>query len=362
MFNLSEKIEHDVLAYFDSAKHLPSATNDHLIGSGAIAELEWKIADLYAAKHVVCTSSGSSSLLAIALAMGLKDSQFITSPLTYGASLASWLILGNQPVFVDVDPQTLTLDPSKVSESITPDIRAILAVDIFGNPCDSGALRQVADEFGIAYVGDNCQALGATRGHRAASYAADAIAISFTVGKSITCGEGGAIITNDSALYERVMWWSQHPLRQKRDIGLHKFNEFAFNARIHPLGAVWANAVFEESLDELRRNQARYQKAISILNESGLIEPINFDAADIRPSFFQLTVALTEGASVPEILEYLTVSGLNASASRMCLGVVYKNHAFLQHYADRYQLPLTCHVAERAAEKRIVLTVTEKDG
>jgi len=362
MSKLSEKIEHDVSAYFDSAKHLPSAANDHLIGGGVVAELERNIADLYAAKHVVCTSSGSASLLAIALAMGLKDSQFITSPLAYGASLASWLILGNQPVFVDVDPQTLTLDPSKVSESITPDTRAILAVDIFGNPCDSGALREVADEFGIVYVGDSCQALGATRGNRAASYAADAIAISFTVGKSISCGEGGALVTNDSALYKGVLWWTQHPLRQKRDIGLHEFNEFAFNARIHPVAAVWANAVFYESLDELRRKQARYENAISILNESGLIEPINFEAADIRSSFFRLTVELTEGASVPEILEYLTVLGLNASASRMSLDVVYKNYAFLEHYANRYQLPHPCHVAERAAERRIALTLVEKDG
>ncbi len=359
MFSIYEKIESDISAYFDSAKHLRNVSNDHLIGVGAVAELERKIADLYAAKHVVCTSSGSTALLSIALAMGLKDSQFITSPLTYGASLASWLILGNQPVFVDVDPQTLTLDASKVAERITHDTVAILAVDIFGNPCDSDALRRVADEFGIFYASDSCQAFGAMRECRAASYAADAIAISFTVGKSICCGEGGAVVTNDSALYERVLWWSQHPLRQKRDIGLHEYNEFAFNARIHPLGAIWANAVFEESLDELRRKQDRCQKAISILNESGFIESIEFEAADIRSSFFGLAVELTEDASVAEVLEHLTASGVGARASIMPLDVIYKNPAFLQQYAHRYRLVKPCLVAERATERRIALTLVE---
>lgn len=355
MFSSYKNIRREISDYLNSDKRI----NDHLIGCGAVAELEHKIAKLYGATHVVCTSSGTAALLATALAIGLKDSQFITPPLAYGASLASWLMLGNRPVFVDVDPQTLTLDPLRVAEKITPETKAILAIDTFGTPCDSAALRKVADEFGIFYASDSCQALGATRGGSPASHDADAIAISFTVGKTISCGEGGAVITNDSKLYGLLLRFSQHPLRQKREIGLREFNEFAFNARIHPLGAIWANAAFEGSLTELRHRQSRYQEAISALNESGLIEPINFEAADIRPSFFRLTAELTENVPVAEVVEYLASRDIEARASAMRLDVIYKNRTFLEQYGDRYRLPEWCHIAERAAENRIVLTLID---
>src|SRR5436190_7634341 len=80
---------------------------------------------------------------------------------TYGASLSGWLLLGNRPVFADIEADTLLLDPGSVRTQITPRTRAILAVDIFGVPSDSAALRRIADEHGLWYVAHAAQSLGA---------------------------------------------------------------------------------------------------------------------------------------------------------------------------------------------------------
>jgi perosamine synthetase len=134
-----------------------------LVGSGAVAELEAKLRQHHGMRYALCVSSATSGLLAVALALNLRCAEFITTPYTYGASLAGWLILGNRPVFADIDAQTLTLAPEAVPRCTTPRTKAILAVDIFGNPADMHALRRVADEHGLWYVADAAQSLGARR-------------------------------------------------------------------------------------------------------------------------------------------------------------------------------------------------------
>ena len=141
----------------------------HLQGIGAIAELEARLRKVYGMKHALTVANATLGLLAIGQSLGLSCSEFVTTPYTYGASLAGWLWLGNRPVFADIDPQTLALDPEAARRTITAKTKAILAVDLFGIPADMAALRRLADEFGIWYIADAAESLGAYRSGRPAS-------------------------------------------------------------------------------------------------------------------------------------------------------------------------------------------------
>lgn len=138
-----------------------------------MAALEARLRDLYGVRHALAVANATLGLFAIAKALGLAGTEFVTTPYTYGASLAGWLWLGCRPVFADIDPHTLALDPAAARRAITPQTRALLVVDVFGIPSDTAALRKLADEFGVWYIADAAQSLGATRGGRPASALAD---------------------------------------------------------------------------------------------------------------------------------------------------------------------------------------------
>ncbi len=277
--------------YWQTVADCPEQLGMHLSGSGAVAALEAKLCAWSGKSYALCVANATIGLWAIARALDLVGAEFVTTPYTYGASLAGWLLLQNRPVFAGVDADTLTLDPGAVRRAITPQTRAILAVDILGNPCDSAALRAIAADYGLWYIADGAQSLGALRGGRPASDAADAIVVSFTVGKSVWAGEGGAILTDNAELYQKLVWWTQHPDRQRRDLGLGLVNEFGLNARMHPLAAVVANVTFGAALQRLQGYQAWCFEVIDRLNESGLTQPIRFQELGIVPSFFRLAAA-----------------------------------------------------------------------
>ncbi len=125
---------------------------------------------------------------------------------------------GNRPRFADVEPGTLTLSGGTVRGHLTKNVRAILAVDADGVPCDMTSLRRIADEAGVWLVIDAAQSLGARIGEGRASRLADAVVVSFTSRKSVCAGEGGAVLTANRELYERLVWWTQHPFRQRRAV------------------------------------------------------------------------------------------------------------------------------------------------
>jgi perosamine synthetase len=345
-----------VTSYIQRAASNPAIREAHLLGEDAVAELERKLASAYRCRYALCVSNATVGLLAVGLALKLRDAEFIAPAYTYGASLSGWLILGNRPRFVDVDPQTLTLEPTATARAITPATRAILAVDIYGNPSDSQALRRIADDHGLWYVADAAQSLGASRNEQPASSAAHAIVTSFTVGKTVQVGEGGAIITDDVDLFRRLVWFTQHPARQRRDLGLHLANEFGLNGRIHPLAAVWANAVFEESLRALAIRQRAMFEAVTAVNGIGLTEPILFEKLNIKPSFFRLTAEWTAD-SLPRELEWaLTARGLAATIHRAPVMPAYQQSVFQTQFRG---LPASepCPFTERATQRRFTITL-----
>jgi dTDP-4-amino-4,6-dideoxygalactose transaminase len=327
-------------------------TNQHLAGTGDVGELEDRLKSQYKMRYAVCMSSATNGLLGVALALGLRDTEFVTTPYTWGGTLAGWLLLGNRPVFADIESRTLGLDSESVRHRITPATRAILAVDIFGLPSDMAPLRRLADEYGVYYVADAAQSLGARRNGWPASSLADAVVISFAAGKTLDVQEGGAVLTNDSTIYEQLLWHTQHPCRQRRELGLHHDNEFAINSRIHPWAAAAANQRLGAVLRGIEPYREECYKFIELINSTGLTEPIDFPDPKIEPSFSRLTALWAGRPSSDRLCQAV---GERLAIVPQPVRLLYRQPSFVAQYSPLLRGKPGCPEAERQARGRFAI-------
>jgi perosamine synthetase len=154
-------------------------------------------------QHAVAVNSGTSALhlLVRALDIGPGD-EVITTPFSFIASTNCILFERATPVFVDIEPETLCIDPALIERAITPRTKAILAVDVFGHPADLPAIGEIARARGLRLIEDSAESLGSTLGGRACGSYGDAGVFAFYPNKQITTGEGGAVVTNDARIAE----------------------------------------------------------------------------------------------------------------------------------------------------------------
>ena len=163
--------------------------------------------------HAIGLGSGSDAIELILQGLGVgPDTEVVTPAFSFVASATAALRLGARPVFVDVDPATLTLDPDRVVAAITPRTRAILAVHLYGLPAAMGPLRVLADAHGVHLVEDAAQAIGATLGGRHVGGHGRAAAFSFYPTKNMTTSEGGMLTTDDADIAEMTRVLRKHGL------------------------------------------------------------------------------------------------------------------------------------------------------
>ena len=164
----------------------------------AIDRFEELFAEKVGAPYAAAVSSGTAGLHLLCGIAGLGEGdEVITSPYSFVASANCFIYEGATPVFADVDERTMNLDPAAVEAAITERTKAIVAVDIFGYPCELDALRELCERHGLVLVQDACEALGAEyKGSRVGSHGVDAV-FAFYPNKQITTGEGGMVTTHD---------------------------------------------------------------------------------------------------------------------------------------------------------------------
>lgn len=178
--------------------------SDWLTTGPAVPAFEEAVAKVAGTPHAVAVSSGTAALHAAYAALGIGPGDEVIVPaITFAATSNAALYLGARPVFADVDPDTLLVSPEDVERKITPQTRAIVAVDYAGQPCDYDVLRDIARAHDLPLVADACQALGASFRGRPAGSLADLTTFSFHPVKTITTGEGGMVTTADP---DRASW------------------------------------------------------------------------------------------------------------------------------------------------------------
>jgi len=172
---------------------------------------EAAVAAAVGAREAVAFSSGTAALHAACAAAGLKPGDdAVTTPLTFCATANAVLYTGATPVFADVVPDTLTIDPERIRERLTPRTKAILPVDYAGHPAALDALLALADERGLTVIEDGCHALGARWRGRPVGSVSHMTVFSFHPVKHITTGEGGMVTTDSGVLARRLRQFRSH--------------------------------------------------------------------------------------------------------------------------------------------------------
>jgi dTDP-4-amino-4,6-dideoxygalactose transaminase len=178
-----------------------------------VRQLEEEFAAFVGTRHAVVVSSGTAAIHLTMLGLGIgEEDEVITVSFTFFASASAVVHAGARPVFVDIDPQTYTMDPELVAAAITPRTRAIMPVSLYGQMADLSAIGEIADRHGLTLIEDACQSHGAQLDGRPSGGWGNAV-FSFYATKNMTTGEGGAVTTRDPALADRVRLLREHGMR-----------------------------------------------------------------------------------------------------------------------------------------------------
>jgi perosamine synthetase len=260
-----------------------------------LAEFEAALSARLAGRPVSAVSSGTAGLHVAIRAAGIEaGDEVVTTPFSFVASANCLLYENARPVFCDIDPRTLNVDPRAVAAAVTERTTGLLPVHVFGYPADMPALEGVAVERGLWLVEDACEALGARHADGALVGARGNLAVfGFYPNKQVTTGEGGAVVSPDGPVKERID--SERNQGRAPDMGWLDHDRLGFNYRLDDLSCALGVAQLQR-LDELLSARARvaalYSEALEDVEELGLPCP---DAAGDRRSWFVYVVQLPPG-------------------------------------------------------------------
>lgn len=266
--------------------------SDALTQGAKVGEFEQAICDYTGAKYCLAVSSGTAALHLAVASLSLKADTAIagiTSPLTFMATSNSLLYSGLKPQFCDIDESTLLIDPKKIAEQLKPETQVILPVHFSGRSCDMHAIQKIASAHSrsagskVWIIEDAAHAIGseyADGSKIGACRYSDITIFSFHPVKTITTGEGGAITTNDKALYEKLLMLRNHGIERNPDNMLdyqgawyHEMQHLGFNYRMTDIQAA-LGIVQLSKLDRFVARRAQlaeaYQNALQNIPYLGL--------------------------------------------------------------------------------------------
>jgi perosamine synthetase len=213
--------------------------SDWLTTGPKVTEFEEAFADSVGVDCAVAVNSGTAALHAAMFALGIEPGdEVVVPPVTFSATANCVVFQGGTPVFADVEPDTLLIDPVKVQEKITERTKAIIAVDFTGQPCDYEQLWDVAARHGLKLVADGCHALGAEYKGKSVGSLADMTVFSFHPVKHITTGEGGMVTADDLELAHRMRIFRNHGIttdfkqREEQGSWFYEMVDLGYNYRI----------------------------------------------------------------------------------------------------------------------------------
>lgn len=283
-----------------------------------IDRFEENFAEAVGAPYAAAVSSGTAGLHLLCVAAGVgPGDEVITSPYSFVASANCAVYEGATPVFADIDPHTLNLDPAAVAAAVTDRTKAVVAVDIFGYPSELEELQELCERRGLTLIDDSCEALGAVyKGRPLGAQGQDAV-WAFYPNKQITTGEGGVVTT-----WSEERWRLLKSLRNQGRAdggGWLDHARLGFNYRIDDIRAAIGIGQLEK-LDRIlaarRQAAARYAELLGGIDGLGLPCP---DDDDHVRSWFVYVVELPAGADRERVIELLTERGIGTARYLPCI-------------------------------------------
>jgi len=284
-----------------------------------IDEFERLLAERVGAPHAAAVSSGTAGLHLLCRIAGIESGdEVITSTLSFAASANCFIYEGGVPVFADVDPRTLNMDPASVEAAITERTKAIVAVDMFGYPCELDELRELARRHGLAVIEDSAEALGAEyKGVPVGGHGVPAI-FGFYPNKQVATGEGGVVTTHDEETFQLVVSMRNQG-RQYAGGGWFDHVRLGFNYRWTDIQAAVGIAQLEklDRMLELRTAvAARYGELLAGLDG---VEALIGDDADHRRSWFVYVVKLAPDLDRDGVMAALRRDGVATAEYVPCI-------------------------------------------
>lgn len=278
-----------------------------------VPEFEQLFCQYLGCRYALAVNSGTSGLHLVLRAMGIgAGDEVITTPFSFIATANCILFDGGRPVFVDIDPDTWNIDPARIEAAITPRTKAIIPVDVFGQPADMDPIRQIADKHGLRVLEDSCEALGATYKGRQAGRLGDAGVFGFYPNKQMTTGEGGMIVTNDETIYKLSVAMRN---QGREGMGWLGHARLGYNYRLSDINCALGIAQLRRLEDILARRRNVAEMYVSRLSAD---KRIRFQKIlpDCRISWFVMVVRLNDdytSANRDKIIESLRRQGIGSS-------------------------------------------------
>lgn len=322
-----------------------------------VKEFEKAVTQYTGAAEGVAVNTGTAALHAAMWAAGVGPGDEVIVPaISFVASANCVLYVGAIPVFADLSPDTLNLDPDDVQRKLTSRTKAIVVVDFAGHPCDHDSLRTIADQYGLIIIEDAAHSLGATYQGQKVGTLQDITTLSFHPVKHVTTGEGGMVLTDDPGVAKRVRSFRHHGI----DLDLHDRNktnsweydvvDLGFNYRLPDINCALGVSQLAKSdrwLERRRAIAAAYHDALHGLPMLQLPK----ERADCHSAWHLYIVRLN--------LEKITVSRSQVfsalRAENIGVNVHYIPIPWMTHYANLGYVRGQWSVAEREYERMISL-------
>lgn len=247
--------------------------SDYLTCGPKIRELEEKLCRITGAKYAVVCSNGTAALHIAALAAGIKKGdEVITTPITFAASANCALYCGATPVFADINEETYNIDPECVKALTTERTRAVVAVDYTGQSVELDKLLQHCRDNNLVLIEDGAHVIGTRYNGRYNGSIADMTTLSFHPVKTVTCGEGGAVLTNSEEYYKKLLLYRSHGITRDLEQMEHEADgpwyyeqiTLGMNYRLTDMQA----ALLISQLDKLPMFSARRKEIVKAYNEA----------------------------------------------------------------------------------------------
>ena len=354
-YRIGEEEKREVLEVLEGGYLFRYGTEDDPSFKHKVIDFEREMQKMLGLEHVIATSSGTGSLQCCLAALGIGAGDEVIVPgYTFISSISSIPLSNAVPVLAEID-ESLTIDPAKIEELISPQTKAIMAVHMLGNPCDLDAIMAIAKKHDLFVIEDACQALGASyKGKRLGSYG-EIAAFSLNTYKTITAGDGGAVATDDDLLYERAFGFHDYGHKAAR-MGVEVGNRsmIGMNMRMNELtGAVALAQIrkLDNILTTLRTKKAKlkgmltglpnftFRKINDEAGECATLMTMLFDTSEMAEKFAKTvdcTPIIYSGWHVYNNMEQIInkVTGATANCPYNCprfpLKREYKKHMLPQ--------------------------------
>jgi perosamine synthetase len=317
----------------DIASVIKILKSDWITQGPKVKEFEQALCEYTGSKYAVAVSNGTAALHISCLAAGIKaGDEVITSPTTFAASANSVLYCGGKPVFADVEEDTVNIDPLEIEKRVTKRTKAIIPVHFAGHPCDMKEISRIAHRYGLIVVEDAAHALGAeyeiSRRSGKGEWIkvgdgrfSDMTILSFHPVKSITTGEGGAVLTNDQWLYRKLLMLRNHGITRERYALLRKdegpwyyeMQTLGFNYRITDFQCALGMSQLKRIDRFLKRRQeiaALYDKKFSHLE--GIVLPVV--KPSVKSAWHIYCIRLKDASKRKKVFERLRDSNIGVQA------------------------------------------------